>query len=88
MCILCVLLIVVNYYDLSVLSMSVMGFQTKKFGWGQWVGTGWGELHPSLLWICGIFLTLVQGPLLYSCVLLTGPCPAVVPDDRPANEPQ
>ena len=27
---------VVGYYDLSVLSMSVMGFQ-KKFGWG-WVG--------------------------------------------------
>ena len=87
MCILCVytLLIVVNYYDLSVLSMSVMGFQTKKFGWG-WVGTGWGELHPSLLWICGIFLTL-QSPLLYSCVMLTGPCPAV-PDDRQAHEPQ
>ena len=31
------LLKVVSYYDLSVLSMSVMGFQ-KKFGWG--VG-GW-----------------------------------------------
>ena len=38
MCILSVytLLKVVGYYDLSVLSMSVMGFQTKKFGW--WVG--------------------------------------------------
>ena len=36
------LLKVVGYYDLSVLSMSVMGFQ-KKFGW---VG-GWGELYPS-----------------------------------------
>ena len=38
MCILSVytLLKVVSYYDLSVLSMSVMGFQ-KKFGWG-WVG--------------------------------------------------
>ena len=38
MCILSVytLLKVVGYYDLSVLSMSVMGFQ-KKFGWG-WVG--------------------------------------------------
>ena len=36
------LLKVVGYYDLSVLSMSVMGFQ-KKFGWG--VG-GWGELYP------------------------------------------
>ena len=32
---------VVNYYDLSVLSMSVMGTK-KQFGWG-WVG-GWGEL--------------------------------------------
>ena len=37
--------------------MSVMGFQKKKkFGWG-WVG-GWGELHSSLFWIFGIFLTL------------------------------
>ena len=35
------LLKVVNYYDLSVLSMSVMGFQ-KKFGWF--------ELHPSFFW--------------------------------------
>ena len=39
MCILfvytCTLLKVVNYYDLSVLSVSVMGFQKKKkFGWG------------------------------------------------------
>ena len=35
-CIFCLytLLKVVGYYDLSVLSMSVMGFQkTKKFGW-------------------------------------------------------
>ena len=31
------LLKVVGHYDLSVLSMSVMGFQ-KKFGWGGWVG--------------------------------------------------
>ena len=30
----CTLLTVVCYYDLSVLSMSVMGFQ-KKFGWGM-----------------------------------------------------
>ena len=43
MCILSVLLKVVGYYDLSVLSMSVMGFLTKKFGWG--VG-GWGQLYP------------------------------------------
>ena len=27
----------VSYYDLTVLSMSVMGFQ-KNFGWGGWVG--------------------------------------------------
>ena len=39
MCIMFVytLLKVVNCYDSSVLSMSVMGFQKKKFGWG-WVG--------------------------------------------------
>ena len=30
------LLIVVNYYDLSVLSMSVMGFHKKKLGWEGW----------------------------------------------------
>ena len=36
MCILYVytLLKGVGYYDFSVLSMSVMGFQKKKFGWG------------------------------------------------------
>ena len=52
---------VVGYYDLSVLSMSVMGFQKKKV-WihGGWVG-GWGELYPSLFWIFGICLTL-QSP--------------------------
>ena len=44
----CPSLIVVGYYDLSVLSMSVMGFQKKKSGWGG-VG-GWGELYPSLFW--------------------------------------
>ena len=33
------LLKVVGYYDLSVLSMSVMGFQKKFVG-------GWGELYP------------------------------------------
>ena len=59
----CTLLKVVSYYDLSALSMSVMGFQ-KKFGWGGgWVGA-WGKLYPSLVWI---FLTL-QNPLLYSRV--------------------
>ena len=58
-CILCVdtLLKVVGYYDFSVLSMSVMGFQ-KKFGWGV---DGWGELYPSFFGIFGIVLTL-QSP--------------------------
>ena len=60
MCILSVytLLKVVGYYDLSVLSMSVMGFQKKKV-WieGGWVG-GWGELYPILFRIFGICLTL------------------------------
>ena len=47
MCILSVhtLLKFVGYYDMSVLSMSVIGFQ-KKFGWR--VGE-WGELYPFLL---------------------------------------
>ena len=44
----CTLLKVVSYYDLSVLSMSVMGFQ-KKF---VWTLGGWCELYPILLWIC------------------------------------
>ena len=48
------------YYDLSVLSMSVMGFQVWMGG--GWVGGG-GELYPSLFWIFGIFLTL-QSPLV------------------------
>ena len=50
MCILSVytLLKVVGYYDLSVLSMSVMGFQKKVWMGG---GGGWGDLHPSLFWI-------------------------------------
>ena len=41
----------VSYYDFSVLSMSVMGFQ--KIGWGSPVG----ELYPSLFWI---FLTAIR----------------------------
>ena len=44
---------VVGYYDLSVLSMSVMGFQ-NIIGWGG----GWGDLYPSYFWIFGIVLTL------------------------------
>ena len=42
-----------TYYDLSVLSMSVMCFQKKKF----WM-VGWGEIYPILFWIFGISLTL------------------------------
>ena len=47
MCILSVhtMLKVVGYYDLSVLSMSVMGFQKKEV----WMGGGWGELYPSFV---------------------------------------
>ena len=33
------LLKVVGYYDLSVLSMSVMGFKKKKLDGGGWVGS-------------------------------------------------
>ena len=33
----CTFLKVVGYYDFRILSMSVMSFQKKKFGWG-WVG--------------------------------------------------
>ena len=48
MCILSLyaLLKVVGHYDLSVLSMSVMGFQKKSLD-GWWVG-GWGELYPII----------------------------------------
>ena len=45
-----ILLKVISYYDLRVLSMSVMSL--KKIGWE--VG-GWSELYPSLIWIFGIF---------------------------------
>ena len=65
MCILSVytLLKVVGYYDLSVLSMSVMGFQQKKV----WMAVGgWGELYPIFFWIFGIILTL-QSPLSNVC---------------------
>ena len=49
----CTLVKVFSYFDLSVLSMSVMGFQKKV-----WMG----ELYPSLFCIFWIFLTL-QSPL-------------------------
>ena len=39
------LLKVVSYYDLSALSMSVMGFKQKTVWVGRWV-----ELYPSLFW--------------------------------------
>ena len=36
----------VGYYDVSVLSMSVMGFQKKV-----WMGGGgWGQLYPFFCW--------------------------------------
>ena len=43
----------VSYYDLSVLSLSVMGFQKKSLDGGVCVG---GELYPVLFWIFGICL--------------------------------
>ena len=54
-CVFCLyytLLKVVGYYDLNFLSMSLMGFHTKKFESG--VG-GWGDLYPSFFfffWNC------------------------------------
>ena len=51
------LLKVVGYYDLIVLSMSVIGFQKKKFGW--WVG---GVSCIQLFFGFLEFLTL-QSPL-------------------------
>ena len=60
------LLKVVSYYDLNVLSVSVMGFQ-KKFGWA--VG-GSGELYPDLFQIFGICLTLQSSlPCIINCAL-------------------
>ena len=52
------LLKVVGFYDLSVLSMSVMGFQKKSLE-GGWVG--WAL--SKFFWIFGICLTL-QSPLV------------------------
>ena len=63
----CTLLKVVGYYDLSVLSMSVMGFNKKSLN-GGWVG-GWGELNPFFWGIIGIVLTL-QSPLETPGVIL------------------
>ena len=60
MCILSVytLIKVGGYYDLSVLSMPVMGFQ-KKFGWG--VG-GCGKFHPSFFLEFLVFFQLCKAP--------------------------
>ena len=56
MCILATLLKVVGYFDVSVLSMSVMGFKKKV-----WTGVGgWGELYASFC-LFGFLLTL-QSP--------------------------
>ena len=54
MCILSVhtLLKVVGYYDLSILSMSVMGFNKKKFGCF--------ELYPIFFWDFRNFFNLAK----------------------------
>ena len=49
------LLKVVGYYDLSVLSVSVMGFQKKSLD-------GWGELHPSFVVEFLEFFLLCKAP--------------------------
>ena len=54
----CTLLKVVSYYDLSVLSMSVMGFQKKVGGW-----VGGVSSVQVFLGFLQFFLTL-QSPLL------------------------
>ena len=56
MCILfvCTLLKVVGHYDLSVLSLSVMGFQNKLKSLYSRVG-GLGELYPVLLDFSNLF---------------------------------
>ena len=72
MYILYTLLKVVGYYDLSVLSMSVMGFKKKKFGWG--VG-GWGELYPSFFLMLEFFN--FAKPLSLSYSLPDGAFPSI-----------
>ena len=50
---------VVGYYDLSVLSMSVMGFQKK-------IGCGWVGGVSSIQFFCGIFgIFLTAKPLIF-----------------------
>ena len=60
----CTLLKVVGYYDLSVLSMSVVGLP-KKLGWGV---DGWGEPLPVLFSIFGT-VSLCNAPK-YSLLVL------------------
>ena len=54
----CMLLKVVGYYDLSVMSMSVLGFPKQSLDGGGWVE--WAL--SNFFWIFGMFLTL-QSPL-------------------------
>ena len=69
----CTLIKVVSYYDLSVLSMSVIGLQKTKFGW-VWVG-GWVSTIQVFFLDFGNFLTL-QSPLArhfhFACLLVHG----------------
>ena len=41
---------IVSYYDASVLSVSVMGFQKKV-----WIVGGWGEVYPSFFLFFAFF---------------------------------
>ena len=54
-----------SHYDLTVLSMSVMGFQRKSFdrGVGGWVG----ELYPVFIWIFWHFVNFAK----HTAVVLT-----------------
>ena len=71
MCILSVyrptLLKVVGYYDLSVLSMSVMVSTQKKLEWG--VGR-WFKTYPIFCGIFGIFLYCTYSSLIKEACIL------------------
>ena len=60
----CVLLKVVSHYDLSVVSMSAMGFQ-KKLDRG--VG-GWSELYPFFLGKLFNFAKRLKNKLIVQCL--------------------
>ena len=66
MCILCVntLLKVVGHYDLSILSMSVMGFQKRVDG-----GGGCFEVYPFFWNLCNFEKPLTEQSLLLSTML-------------------